>query len=115
MAFSKRKVTGFVLRPDHDEGPQPHRFVSAADHGLESLGNALRQLSLGNREGLPEVSRIRTPQRGRSGSRATPTHASLTDWMSNFTKPLLAVDAEIVGNDAAATAERQSCPASVQH
>jgi hypothetical protein len=36
MAFSKRKVTGFVLRPDHDEGPQPHRFVSAADYGLES-------------------------------------------------------------------------------
>jgi hypothetical protein len=35
MAFSKRKVTGFVLRPDHDEGPQPHRFVSAADYGLE--------------------------------------------------------------------------------
>ena len=80
--------------------------------GIGSRGWHVRKVQMANRTAQIAIA-CSAP--GRSGSRATPTHAPLTDWMSNFTKPLLAVDAEIVGNDAAATAERQPCPASVQH
>ena len=61
-----RPHLGFVPPTDDDVGPQPHRFVSAADNGLE-LGNALRQLELHGRDPMwvqPNTSVVRAIARG---------------------------------------------------